>query len=254
MIRLFDKTVDIGWASWSRSIHNSHWREVLVDKPEKVLAQKLVQGDVRYCPAFGAFYKNVYAIKMPFNLNLIKRNNKVVLGPHSNINVPDNELESFITIVHQDAQDRTSIQVMLNNTFVSDTPYTIVETLPPILHGCREEIIYLNGRMDCHAWQRPLQFGFQLSKENIDKMNEDDSIILQKGEVVMYVRFITPKDQPVKLYTMDMDDIERMSKYAQRNISLPFMMRRFNFAEVIDRVRYRRPKKFLRNKKYDRGE
>lgn len=255
MIRLFDKrVVDIGWASWSKSITASQWREVLQAKPERVIAQKLVQGDVRYCPAFGAFYKNVYAIRMPFRIDLQMMGGRLRLGPHSQFNMPEHQLDQILTIIDSDSEDRYTVQIMLNNTFVSDTPYTIVETLPPILHGAREEIRYMNGKLDCHAWQRPLQFGFQIPKETLDAMGEDGVISFEKDEVVMYVRFHTPKDQNVKIYSMDLDDIEQMSKFAYRNISLPQMIRRFNFAEVIDRVRYRRPKKFLRNKKYDKGE
>jgi hypothetical protein len=86
------------------------------------------------------------------------------------------------------------------------------------------------------------------------KKTSENIISFKKDDVVMYVRFNTPKKQSVKLYTMDADDVENLTKHVNRNMSLPNMIRNFNFAEVIDRVRYRRPKKFLRNKKYDNDQ
>ena len=64
--------VDIGWASWSRSIHDSRWREVVNDTPKKLIAPKHVEGDVRFCPAFNAYWKNTYEIRMPFDICISK--------------------------------------------------------------------------------------------------------------------------------------------------------------------------------------
>jgi len=246
--------IDIGWASWSKSIERSHWREVVQDKPEKLIAQQLVEGDIKHCPAFAAFYKNTFAIKIPFDLSLCYQADKVRISPHTNLQLNSVDVEDIIQII--DTDNSVTIQIMLNNTFVSDTPYVEVETLPPSLHSLHEEIRYMNGRFDCHAWQRPLQFGFQIPKETLDNMKKtsENIISFKKDDVVMYVRFNTPKKQSVKLYTMDADDVENLTKHVNRNMSLPNMIRNFNFAEVIDRVRYRRPKKFLRNKKYDNDQ
>lgn len=254
VIRLFNKFVDIGWACWTTTITDSMWREVVADKPAKLSPAKYIQGDVRYCPAFNNYYKNTYVITMPFDISLVKIGDKIRLNPKTSIHCAPNKLDSIITIVDADAIDSVTIQIQLNNTFVSDTPYTTLETMPPILHGCNEEIIYTNGRLDIHAWQRPLQFGFQIPAKTLDKMDEETCIEFKKGEVVQYVRINTPNDKPTKLYAMDHDDIEHMSKYALRNVTLPTMIKRFNFAEVIERVRSRRPKKFLRNKQYDKGD
>jgi hypothetical protein len=255
VIRLFNRTVDIGWASWSRSIHDSRWREVVQQTPTKLIAPKYAEGDVRFCPAFNAYWKNTYEIRMPFDISIAKIDGKIRLGPTPNLQTNKHgglDMASLVTI--QDSKegmvDRVTIQVMLNNTFVSDTPYVMIETMPPILHGCREEIRYMNGRFDCHAWQRPVQLGFQIPKETIDVMNEDDSIIFSKDEVVMYVRFITPNDAPVKMHIMSPDDVEVLSTYADRNITTPFKIKNFNLKEIVDRVRYRRPKQFIRDKTY----
>lgn len=247
-------TIDIGWASWSRSIHDSRWREVVVDTPKKLLAPKLVEGDVRFCPAFNAYWKNTYEIKMPYDVTISKMSGKIRLGATPNLQFGPGGLDPSSIAIIQDKNegmiDRVTIQVMLNNTFVSDTPHVMIETMPPILHGCREEIRYMNGRFDCHAWQRPVQLGFQIPKETIDAMNDDDSIVFSKDEVVMYVRFITPNDAPVKMHTMSPDDIEVLSQYADRNVSTPLKMKNFNLKEIINRVRYRRPKKFIMDKSY----
>ena len=247
-------TIDIGWSSWSRSIHDSRWREVVVDTPKKLLAPKLVEGDVRFCPAFNAYWKNTYEIKVPYDVTISKMSGKIRLGATPNLQFGPGGLDPSSIAIIQDKNegmiDRVTIQVMLNNTFVSDTPHVMIETMPPILHGCREEIRYMNGRFDCHAWQRPVQLGFQIPKETIDAMNDDDSIVFSKDEVVMYVRFITPNDAPVKMHTMSPDDIEVLSQYADRNVSTPLKMKNFNLKEIINRVRYRRPKKFIMDKSY----
>ena len=192
---MINKYVDIGWACWTSTIKDSQWRELIADKPVKVSPAKFIQGDVRYCPAFNNYYKNTYAVKMPFTISLMKLGGKIRLSPHTNLHMSEAQLDGIITIVDSDSEDRVTIQIQLNNTFVSDTPHTILETLPPILHGCREEIIYTNGRFDCHAWQRPVQFGFQIPKETLDAMNEEDVLEFAKDEVVMYVRLNTPNDK-----------------------------------------------------------
>ena len=246
--------VDIGWASWSKSIHDSRWREVVNDTPKKLIAPKHVEGDVRFCPAFNAYWKNTYEIRMPFDISISKIDGKIRLGPTPNVQINNGSVDmtSILTIQERDEGmvDRVTVQVMLNNTFVSDTPYVMIETMPPILHGCREEIRYMNGRFDCHAWQRPVQLGFQIPKETMDAMNDDDSIVFSKDEVVMYVRFITPNDAPVKMHTMSPEDIEVLSKYADRNVTTPLKIKNFNLREIINRVRYRRPKNFIKDKTY----
>jgi hypothetical protein len=248
VIRLFNKQIDIGWTCYSQSASEGRWREAIQDRPKKISAPKEVQGDIRYCPAFNNFYKNVYVIRCPFDIHLAAVDGKIVYVPTTNLTAPEH---SIISIVDEDAEDAVSVQIFANNTFVSDTPYTVVETLPPLLHGAREEIRYLNGRFDCHAWQRPVQFGFQIPRKTIDQMTLDDGLVFAKDEVIMYVRINTPNDETTKLHTMSFEDVQVMSDYTYRNISVPVNIRKLNFKNIIDRVRYRRPKKFLRNKNYD---
>lgn len=249
VIRLFKpKHIDVGWTCWTSSLKDSNWRETVTDRPKKVSGPKLAQGDVRYCPAFNNFYKNVFAITMPFDICLNVIDGKVIYSPMPSLTA---DVSSLMSIVYEDAVDSTAVQLFLNNMFVSDTPNTIIETLPPILHGTREEIRYMNGRFDIHAWQRPLHFGFHVPKETKDKMNLDDGLIFEKGETVMYVRINTPNGESVRLHTMSHDDVKRVSDYTHRNVHTPLNIRKFNFDEIINRVRYRRPKQFLRDKTYD---
>lgn len=226
--------------------------------PERVIPKKEVEGTTNYCPAFNDFYKNTFAVKMPFDVNIAKINEKVRLGVNPKLQIQPGAMEALLVVEdaeHEGMKDQVMVQIMLNNTFVSDTPHTTIETLPPILHGVREEIKYINGRFDCHAWQRPLQLGFHIPKETLDAMNHDDSILFKKGEVVQYVRFNTPNGEPVKMYNLDKDDVALVSEYVARNTSIAQHLKNFNFKEVIDRVRQRRPKKFVRNKNYDpKGE
>ena len=134
--------------------------------------------------------------------------------------------------------------------FVSDKPYTTIETFPPILHRVRNDIIYLNGRFDCHAWQRPVHFGFRITKEVFDEMKPTDKIIFNQDEVVMYVRLNTPDNSEVKLYQLSPDDEKDLMKYVNRNVNLISYVSLMDFRTIWNRVRNRRPNKFLRDLNY----
>lgn len=240
-------TTNIGWTPYDDGIEDSHWRDTVVDKPERLNTKPLIGGGIKYCPAFRDFWKNTFIVRMPFDLSIVKIGSTLALGPSNtvhHIKLP----EAFVSIEQDDTG--ANIQVMLNNMFVSDEPNTIVETLPPILHGCRDEIIYLNGKFDCYAWQRPLQFGFRITKEVMDKMTPETGISLDKGEAVMYIRFNTANDTVAKLHQLNREDAKQLSEYVNRNTQLVRFMQNFSFKEIINRVRNRRPKKFLRTLHY----
>tara|TARA_Y100000004_G_scaffold29662_1_gene30713 strand:- start:966 stop:1727 length:762 start_codon:yes stop_codon:yes gene_type:complete len=232
---------------WSPSLIEHSFLDALSDRPEKVVAQKLVAGGITYCPAFASYYKNVFAIKMPFKVIFNKLGGR--LSTDMSPNIAQGNKHSIFSI--EEDPKGVAIQILLSNLFISDKPYTIIETMPPILHGCREEITYMNGRFDCHAWQRPLHFGFRISKEVLDKLSEDDSIVFEKGEVVMYVRFTTPDDRSVTMHQISPTDLDVVRKYTARNVNLNAYVSLMNYKEIFNRVRYRRPKKFLRDLNYD---
>lgn len=220
--------------------------DLVTDKPQKVVAQKITHGTINYCPGYGNFYKNVYAIKMPFEVILTRNGTDLVVDMTTQL-----VLEKFKQQVKFERDEHGwNCQICLNNLFVSDTPNTIMETLPPILHGLREELIYLNGRFDCHAWQRPVHFGFRITNEVFNQMDHDSSIIFKKDEVVMYVRFNTPDGSGTEVHQFSEEDLKVVSDYVNRNTRITQHIRFAKFAEIIKRVRNRRPKKFLRDLTY----
>lgn len=237
--------VKVGWSPRLCDEH-SKVMDLLTDKPEKLKLRDRVSGNVTYCPAVNKFTSNTFALKMPYSIVINKVDGKLNLLNSPNLTT--HKVNEKVKFEYDDYG--VNCQIHLNNLFVSDTPNTIIETLPPMLHACREEIQYLCGEYDCHAWQRPLHFGFRISNETIEKLNADDCIVFDKGEVVMYVRFKTPKNQSVELKQFDDDDLEIVTKYVYRNISITDHVHFFNLKSILNRVRNRRPKKFLRNERY----
>ena len=236
----------IGWSVSLTDLENTYFLDAVSDKPEKIVAQKLVAGGITYCPAFAGYYKNVFAIKMPFTIILNKLDGKLSAESSPNISMDKKH------IVRIDKDDLGyNVQILLNNLFVSDKPYTTIETMPPILHGCKEEIVYLNGKFDIHAWQRPLHFGFRIDQSVFEKLDHDTSIIFDKGSVVQYVRINTPDDKSVTLHQFSPDDLKEVSMFVNRNTGLNSKLHLMNYKEIWNRVRYRRPTKFLRDLKYD---
>ena len=232
---------------WSVCMSDDSFLDNLSDIPKKINSRKGVSGGILYCPAFGGFYDNVFAIKMPTTVIFSKVNGTLSVDLSPNLE-PKAKYESFFSI-EQD-ENGFSIQVILNNMFVSDKPYTTIETLPPILHRVRNDIIYLNGRFDCHAWQRPVHFGFRITKKVFDEMKPTDKIIFNQDEVVMYVRLNTPDNSEVKLYQLSPDDEKELMKYVNRNVNLISYVSLMDFRTIWNRVRNRRPNKFLRDLNY----
>jgi hypothetical protein len=233
---------------WSPRLTNSKTdiMDLLADKPDRVITRDLIAGNVKYCPAFNTFHKNTFAVKMPYTIVINKVGEQLSVSNSPKLISP--AVNDKVKFEYDDTG--VNCQIHLNNLFVSDTPKTMIETLPPTLHQCREEIQYLCGVYDCHAWQRPLHFGFRLSNEVLEQLNSDDCIIFEEGEVVMYVRFTTPNDDNVILKQFDEDDLDVVTKYVNRNLTITDHVRPFNLTSILNRVRNRRPKRFLRNKNY----
>lgn len=232
---------------WSVCMSDNSFLDNLSDIPERLNSRNFVRGGILYCPAFAGFYNNVFAIKMPTTVVFNKVNG--ILSVDSSPNLEPRAKSGAFFCVEQD-ENGYAIQIFLNNMFVSDKPYTIVETLPPILHGVRNDIVYQNGRFDCHAWQRPLHFGFRLNNEVFDMMKPNDKIIFQQDEVVMYVRINTPDDSLVNLHQLSPDDENALMKYVNRNTNLISYVSMMDFRRIWNRVRNRRPKKFVRDLNY----
>ena len=234
------RKIKIGWSPKLADVPDTAYLELITDTPEKVVAQKMTAGTINWCPAYAHYYKNVYAIKFPYTVYINK-----VAGELSMESSPDIRDTAGKYKFEGDAEGY-NCQISLCNLFVSDTPYTIMETMPPILHGLREELIYLNGRYDIHAWQRPVHFAFRIPKATFEQMDADNSIIFNKGEVAMYVRFNTPNDEKVEIQQFTDDELRAVCEYSRRNTSITSHISKFSLTDVINRVRFRRPKKFLR--------
>ena len=249
MKNITGKKTLIGWSPYlsNYNYEDTRYLEVLTDKPRNVNPIEYVSGDIMYCPALCALYKNVYAIKLPYKIILTTD----IYGKLTAETTPDMVKNNIKKIVNITKTDRGyNVQILCQNLFVSDKPYTILETLPPILHGCRNEITYLNGAFDCHAWQRPIQFSFFVSDSIINSNMKNNSIVFDKGEVVMYVKFNTSNDSVTELHQLSPKDVDGISKHILRNMSINENIKGFNFIEIINRVRYRRPKKFLTELNY----
>jgi hypothetical protein len=242
------KKIQIGWSPYLSDVRDSTWLDLITDKPEKVLPWKITDGSINHCPAYKNFYENVFAIKMPFTLAISKdeTNNKLDV-----VSTPNLTIEPLRRMVSFEKDDSGwNCQVCLSNLFISDTPDVTIEVLPPILHGLREEIIYLNGRFDIYSWQRPLQFSFRIPNKTFENMSCSNGIVFQKDDVVFYVRINIPNGAKVELCQFDDEDLKKVSDYVKRNTLVTSHVKGFDFKEILNRVFRRRPKRFLTNKDY----
>lgn len=236
-------SIKIGWTPCGNSDKYKH-NELTHDTPELVKLNML-KGGFNYCPATHQFYKNVYAVKMPYNITIGFSDSKPFY--HLSKGVTPTLLDDLFHAT-KDEDGGVTIQIHLNNMFVSDTRGVEIETLPPILHGCREEIIYLNGIADIYSWQRSLHFGFKVPKETVQKCQNDGMLLeFNKGEVVQYFRVRTPNNETTKLVVLGDRSLPTLQRYADRCESITQYIMGFNLKEVLNRVTNRRPKKFIKD-------
>ena len=66
----------------------------------------------------------------------------------------------------------------------------------------------------------------------------------------MYVRLNTSDNSEVKLYQLSPDDEKDLMKYVNRNVNLISYVSLMDFRKIWNRVRNRRPNKFLRDLNY----
>ena len=239
--------IKIGWTpcgnDWDGSLSVN---ELFHETPELLKVSELVDGDAKYCPSIREFYKNVYAVRMPWT----------VVVAFSEAGTPYFDLSKSLHKVAIDENiqvEKTpnggySIQIMLNNMFVSDTKGVVLENMPPILHGVREEIQYLNGALDIYSWQRSLHFGFHIPKKVVDDCASNDlSLEFKKGDVVQYFRVRTPNNESTNLVTLGEKSLPTLSRYAKRCELSTRYFKAFSLKEVFNRVANRRPKKFIKD-------
>jgi hypothetical protein len=240
-------SIKIGWTPCGNDWDgNLSVNELFHETPELVKLSELVDGDAKYCPSIRDFYKNVYAIRMPWNVTIAFTEQGT---PHFSLSKSLHKVaidENFS--VEQTPNGGCTIQIMLNNMFVSDTKNVLLENMPPILHGVREEIIYLNGMIDIYSWQRSLHFGFHIPKKTVDQCIEDDlTLDFKKGEVVQYFRVRTPNGESTQLVELGEKSLPTLNRYAKRCELSTRYFKAFNLKEVLKRVSTRRPKEFIKD-------
>lgn len=145
------------------------------------------------CPAFKDFFYNCYVLSFPYDLHLR-------LDPTSQ---SFTILESSVTLPPEMILVRWGQQYVDTRVVISLNPYilfdvagdVLLEVGPAFLHAVEPRLRRLRpipGAFNIGRWFRPIDFTFELDLA-------DGDIKLRKGDPVLYLRFITPNNESIRL-------------------------------------------------------
>ena len=179
-------------------------------EPEPLLNELVKERDkntgVFRCPSYLDYYKNVYVIRSPFDIN-IKVNVENPLGEDSKYITIDNYGQEFFDkyFVIRDAgkNNKTLLSFVIQYMFYSDEPVEM-ECLHPVEHknSFTANTSVVQGVFDISKWIRPVECAFTIH-------DDSEGIKIKRGDPLYYVRFVTNKK--VKLdkvkYTPELDEV-----------------------------------------------
>jgi len=168
-----------------------------VDIPLENAADDLRKNyDLEYlkCPAGNNFFKNLYVVRNPFDIEYYYEGNDLKIR-----NIPEHIKDLF---AHQSVLETQLPHV--RHLFFSESPVSII-TLPPFAHdSIVNNYKFLPGTFDISKWFRPVQCSF------IDE--EKKSLFIKRGEALQYVLFNTSEKVKLKPY----ETTEKIAEYTQR--------------------------------------
>lgn len=172
--------------------------EVLAEEPVRVI--DILNKEAHYfkCPAIINYFKNVFAIKAPCNMQLYvnKTTNEIWLK------ATDTDIHLDAITFHKNSKDTISISIP-SLTFVTNEKNLEIEQLPPSMHPSElsSKVSFFSGTFEISSWVRPVEVALVL--------NEDiTEVFIPKGTVLTYVKFKTKSD--VKLVKVDATEIDRV--------------------------------------------
>jgi hypothetical protein len=144
------------------------------------------------CPAFLDYYKNVYLVRSPVNIEIVYDQNTNGLAIHPQ---KQDFYDKFIK--HRgDPKTKQSpflMSFLIYYLFITDES-CIIEQLPVTFHdnSVASKIRVISAAFDIGKWFRPIEFSFEF-------LNKDEPLIIKRGDPLYYVRFIPSNGGKVRL-------------------------------------------------------
>lgn len=151
------------------------------------------------CPAFKDFFYNCHVLSFPFDLQLRLNPEKQTLSIiHSSIDVaPD-----MILVRWSQKHAGTRVVISIHPFILFDTSdHVLMEVGPAFLHATEPRVRRLTpipGAFNIGRWLRPIDFTFE-----VDPLEGD--IELRKGDPLLYLRFMTPNNEAVRIHKRPFD-------------------------------------------------
>jgi hypothetical protein len=167
-------------------------------RDEGPLAHGGVSGHFK-CPAFKDFFYNCHVLSFPFDLQLRLNPEEQALSiVHSGIDIaPD-----MILVRWSQKHAGTRVVISINPFILFDTSYSVLmEVGPAFLHATEPRVRRLTpipGAFNIGRWLRPIDFTFE-----VDLLEGD--IELRRGDPLLYLRFITPNNEAVRIHKRPFD-------------------------------------------------
>ena len=164
--------------------------------PELLLPEiaKIRNSQYIKCPAFLEYYKNTYLIRSPIDIKITYDNGQLYITPQN-----QDFYNSYIN--HRGHQitetDPFLMSFVLQYLFIADKD-CFVEVLPASFHSIATKIRTIQGTFNINKWFRPIEFAFEF-------INENEPLVIKRGDPLFYVKFRTPKDEKVFLEQKDFE-------------------------------------------------
>jgi hypothetical protein len=169
----------------------------LFKRDSREMGRELAKGGLNghlKCPAFKDFFYNCYVLLFPYDLSLRfdpETQSFTILDSSVSLNS-----EMILVRWGQQYVD-TRVVISLNPYMLFDVAVDILlEVGPAFLHATEPRLRRLRpipGAFNIGRWFRPIDFTFELDLS-------DGDVELRKGDPLLYLRFITPSNESIKLY------------------------------------------------------
>lgn len=163
--------------------------ELLLPEISKIRNSKYIK-----CPAFLEYYKNTYLIRSPIDITITYNKGQLSIYPQA-----QKFYDAYVTHRgHQiEENDPFLMSLIFQYLFIADKD-CLIETIPAIFHDISTKIRLIPGTFNINKWFRPIEFGFEF-------INENEPIVIKRGDPLFYVKFKTPKDEKILLKQKDFD-------------------------------------------------
>jgi hypothetical protein len=216
--------------------------------PELIKEYNVRQAHTR-CPAFIDTLSNTFLLRSDINIGLR-------FDPVSrSLDVKDNtELTTSMYIDNRDKDNynegnnifekgNMTFSIKQHHIFLSEEDVE-VELLPCFYHESdfTRKTQLIAGKFNINKWIRPTEVAAMVRNTSY-KYKQPVDISIKRGDPLMYIRFITANNKPVKLKQLtDPDKIKKYSEYSHRCVSIKNVLPGLSMQKMYDIFKPFRPK------------